>query len=348
MGRSVGVDLHKKSMTACFMETEEKYEIKEYGTNLLGYESFKEQLSEEDEVAVESTGNTGFFVRSIKAKVRKVRVINPWQFKVISNSVKKNDKNDAVTISKYLSKGLLPEVRVRSKEESELASLIATRDNLVKTRTGQKNKIHNIMNANGIALKREMMSSEVGLEEILKIELSEMPSFEIGILVEQIRNLNKAIKKIDEEVKRRGKSQKGHESITSIDGIGEITGTIILNTIGNIDDFENEKKLESYFGIVPRVRDTGESEHHGHITKMGNKIARTALVQSTLIAIKKSPYLREYYFRLKAKKGSGKAIIATARKLLGIIYRTLKNNWVFEDFSKYKLQTNSIVCKTIN
>jgi len=41
--------------------------------------------------------------------------------------------------------------------------------------------------------------------------------------------------------------------------------------------------------------------------------------------------------RLKSKKGSGKAIIATARKLLGIVYRTLKNNWVFEDFNKFKL-----------
>ncbi|MEW6087714.1 MAG: IS110 family transposase, partial [bacterium] len=53
--------------------------------------------------------------------------------------------------------------------------------------------------------------------------------------------------------------------------------------------------------------------------------------------IKYNQYLRGFYFRLKAKKGSGKAIIATARKFLTIIYRTLKNNWVFDDFNKFKL-----------
>ena len=70
---------------------------------------------------------------------------------------------------------------------------------------------------------------------------------------------------------------------------------------------------------------------------MGNKIARTALVQSTLVAIKYSPYLRSFYDKIKEKKGAGKAIIGTSRKMLGIIYNTLKNNWVFEDFSSFKI-----------
>jgi hypothetical protein len=60
-------------------------------------------------------------------------------------------------------------------------------------------------------------------------------------------------------------------------------------------------------------------------------------VQCTLIAIRYSDYLKTYYWRLKTKKGSGKAIIATARKLLGIIYDTLKNNWIFEDFPNFVL-----------
>jgi hypothetical protein len=59
-------------------------------------------------------------------------------------------------------------------------------------------------------------------------------------------------------------------------------------------------------------------------------------VQCTLVAKKYSPYLRQYYEKIKGKKG-GKAIIATARKFLGIIYRTLKNDWVFEDFPNFVL-----------
>jgi hypothetical protein len=71
---------------------------------------------------------------------------------------------------------------------------------------------------------------------------------------------------------------------------------------------------------------------------MGNKILRTTLVQVSLIAIKYNEYLRSFYLKLKNKKGSGKAIIATARKMLEIIYRTLKNGWVFKDFNNWELE----------
>ena len=164
--------------------------------------------------------------------------------------------------------------------------------------------------------------------------------FELRIIVEQIRNLNKATEEINKELAERGKKVDGHKNLTSIKGIGDLSATILLNTIGDVKDFPDDKKLAAYFGIVPRVSVSNETSHYGRITKMGNKIARTTLVQSTLIAIRYNHYLRNFYFKLKAKKGSGKAIIATARKLLTIIYRTLKYNWVFEDFSQFKLAVN--------
>lgn len=67
------------------------------------------------------------------------------------------------------------------------------------------------------------------------------------------------------------------------------------------------------------------------------KLGRTALVQCALIAQGYSPYLKRYYEQVKARRGTGKAVIALARKLLGIIYRTLKNKWVFEDFPNFVL-----------
>ena len=71
--------------------------------------------------------------------------------------------------------------------------------------------------------------------------------------------------------------------------------------------------------IQRRVYVSNETSQYGRIIKRGNKIARTALAQRTLIAIRYNAYLRRFYFKLKAKKGSGKAIIATARKLLTIV-----------------------------
>jgi len=341
MGRSLGVDLHKNSFTVCVYESEERYTFKTYRVSRVGLAAFRKQLKAEDELAVESTGNTAFFVREIVSCVKRVRVVNPVQFKVIANSVKKTDSIDALTIARFLHRDLIPEVRMRSKEESQRSSLIGTRDKFVKLRTALKNKLHNILNANGIVSKPEMFSGEKGLEKVLAVPLEASYRFEIELLVTEIRHLNEAIKRLDEELKRQGTQLPGHQNLTSIKGISDTGATIFLTAIGNLADFKDEKALASYFGIVPRVYQSNQTCHYGRITKRGNKIARTTLVQSTLVAIRYSPYLRAFYDQVKARRGSGKAIIATSRKLLGIIYNTLKHNWVFEDFTTFKLATSS-------
>lgn len=337
MGRKIGVDLHKNSFRVCYYKSDKEYHFETYRMGVKGLKGFKDALKKTDELAVESTGNTGHFVRAIEGGIRRIRVINPIQFKIISESVKKTDDEDALKIARFLSKDMIPEVRMKTKAESQLGSLIGTRDKLVKLRTALKNKVHNILNANGIVTKTELLTSDKSLDKVLGKDLDASYQFELEIIVGEIRHLNEAIAKIDGQIKDRGRKLKGYKNVTSITGIGDLSGTILLNAIGDVKYFQDEKALAGYFGIVPRIRASNETVHMGRITKMGNKIARTALVQSTLIAIRYSPYLRAFYDRLKAKKGSGKAIIATSRKLLGIVYNTLKNDWVFEDFGNYKL-----------
>ncbi len=131
----------------------------------------------------------------------------------------------------------------------------------------------------------------------------------------------------------------GYENLISIKGIGSLSAAVMLCHINDIADFKDPGKLAAYFGITPRVSQSNDSQRVGRITKRGNKLARTALVQCALIAKRFSPYLYDFFERIKAKRGSGKAIIATARKLLNTVFYTLKNNWVFEDFTKFELKT---------
>jgi hypothetical protein len=63
----------------------------------------------------------------------------------------------------------------------------------------------------------------------------------------------------------------------------------------------------------------------------------TCLVQCALIAKRYSSFLQNFYQRIQRRRGGGKANIALARKFLGVIYHTLKNNWVFEDFPNFVL-----------
>jgi len=330
--RSVGVDLHKNMFYVNYL-SDGSSEYRRY--EMFELDCFAASLMKTDRVAVEATGNTRYFVGKVSPFVAEVKVVNPKQFRVISDSVAKTDRADAEMLALFLSKELLPEVKLRDEISSQVKSLCQTRDRLVKLRTSLMNKIHNILNSHGIVIKRERLGTQKGLKEVLLSSVPELTKFELEVIVTQISYLNEGISKLDQQIEHQGQKLKGFNNITSIKGIGAKSGAILLSVMGNIDNFPSEKKLQSYFGIVPRVHQSNKTLRTGRITKEGSKLGRTTLVQCTLIAIRYSAYLNSFYQRLKMKKGSGKAIIATARKLLGIIYLTLKNDWVFEDFTNF-------------
>ena len=220
---------------------------------------------------------------------------------------------------------------------SQINSLAETRDKLVKLRTTFVNKLHALHRARGIISRKSQFLSEKGLNAVLEREWEATTQVEVEVIIAQIRSINEGIARLDTQLVASGKQLKGHGNLVSIKGIGPRAAAILLSVIGEVSDFESDDKLFSYFGIVPRVSNSNETVQHGRITKRGSKLGRTTLVQCTLVAKKYSSYLNKFYERIKAKKGGGKAIIATARKFLGIIYRTLKNNWVFADFPNFVL-----------
>jgi len=266
-----------------------------------------------------------------------VVVVNPHKFKIISQSVSKTDGKDCRELALFLSKGLLPEVRMKPKKQRELAHLAETRDLLVKQRSALKTKINNLLAMQGINLKREALSSKVALERVLALEVSAMVKLELRVLVEQIRGLSASLGELEELIAEEGEQLPGHQNLTSIKGIGSLSATVLLTTIGSVRDFADENKLAAYLGLVPRVQNSNATERNGAITKMGNKLARTALVQCGLVAKRYSPYLSHFYEQIKLRRGGGKAKIALARKMVKIVYDTLKNEWVFDDFPSFTL-----------
>ena len=331
----LGIDLHTNSLTVCYRTQQGKERIRTFA--LRDLDAFCKTLRKRDRVAVEATGNTRWFVKQISKRVKEVIVVDPNKFEVITKSVNKTDKHDARTLAYFLSKDMLPKARQKDEQTAQLHSLAETRDKLVKQRTALVNKIHNVLNSHGLKWKKETLTSEKGLKSIEAFEWEPIVRVELEVLADQIRSLSKNIKTLDQQMSDQGQKLKGHKNLASIKGIGAKSATVLLSVIGDVKDFESEHKLAAYFGIVPRVSNSNETVHHGRITKRGSKLGRTTLVQCTLIAKRYSPYLRRFYDRIKLRRGSGKAIIATARKLLGIIYNTLINDWIFEDFPNFVL-----------
>jgi transposase len=343
MGRSIGVDLHRDCFTTAILAANGRCYTREWKLGDLA--KFVETLEHDDKVAVEMTTNVRLFHDAVWPHVERVDVVNTRQFKVVTESVKKTDKNDAVLLARFLSKDMLPTVHLKEKHVAQAASLTRSRDTLVKQRTTLKNQVNNAFAAIGVKLRREQMSSGKALSDVEREAarvMDAVSAVEVKVLLGQIRALNEGIGDLEKMIATEGAKLNGFAELTSIKGIGTVSATILLSVIGDVKRFANEGKLASYLGIVPRVSDSNETEHRGRITKRGSKLARTALVQCALIAKRFSPYLASYHERLKRKKGGGKANIALARKLLAIVYRTLRNGWVFDDFAAFRLKDGTI------
>jgi len=329
MKRYLGIDLHKDKFTVCYLDQQDKKVIKEF--KLISLPRFKKTLNQEDEIAVEAVTNSRYFCEELLTLVEKLVLVAPGNFKVISQSSKKTDKKDAETLAEFLKMGKLPEARIMNKQQAYIKSLLNTRDKFVKQRTQCKNKIHNILSSLGIPYDKNKIFTQKGFKNLRTMNFDPLVEVEIELLVKHIEYLNESISKIDAELKKPDNQLPGHKNLISITGIGDISASIFLSAIGSIEDFPDKKKLNAYFGVIPTVRQSNNTTHYGRITKRGNRLVRAALVQCTLIIIKYNPILREFYLRLKMRKGSGKAIVATSRKLLELIYLTLSNNIIWED-----------------
>lgn len=332
----LGVDLHQNSFTVCRRTSDGTESFATFTLSAADLERFCLGLDADDALAIEATGNSAWFRDQVLPCVGRVVVVNPAQFKVIRKSVKKTDRNDAAALALFLAHDMLPETRAKTGAESELASLTHTRDLLVKQRTRLLNKIHALHVRKGLKLKKESLGSKRGLAAIDMGLFSACEAVEIEVLRETAQSLTASLARLDREIEDIASSFEGYEGLTSIKGIGSRSAAVLLSAIGNVHDFDSADKLAAYFGMVPRVSQSNETDHRGRITRRGNKLARTTLVQCSLIAMRYSPYLKSFYERIRQRRGSGKAIIATARKLLAIIYDTLTNRWVFDDFTQFQ------------
>lgn len=340
---SVGVDLHKGQFTV-YWRGEEKGAgfFKRYGTSELGYGEFEQHLKmvvedgQEVRVAVESTGNTRYFKRRVEAVGIPVAVINTMKFKVVTESVKKTDRHDAATIAEFLEKDMLPEARLCSVESEELRRILKTRTVLVRSVVAVKNQVHGLLLSLGIEAKKGSLQSQEGRRRVLDVLAEQGPAGQaVEPLLETIDRLGGEVKKLERILTEKVREDRVVELLQTIPGAGIITAATIRAYVDDIGRFVSYKQLSAYAGLVPWVQSSNNTERYGSITKRGPCELRTALVQVVLGMVRNKRTTGGYrlmgrYAAMKREKGSGKAIIATARKLSKIVWYMLRNEAPFD------------------
>ena len=153
---------------------------------------------------------------------------------------------------------------------------------------------------------------------------------QIHCLLDQLTLLEQQCQQIDLAIEALMNQIPQH--ITSIPGVGPVTGAAILAEIGDINRFDAPAKLVAYAGIDATVFQSGDFEAaETHISKRGSPFLRLAIWQAASMVVMYDPEMQAYYQRKKAEgKHHGTVIGAVARKLLARIYIILKENRPYE------------------
>jgi transposase len=335
---NVGVDLHKTQFTVFVRDGEGMYG--QYATTEEGFQGFFSEVrsirkrNDRVKIGVESTGNTRYFKNRMEKEGFEVRVINTLKFKVVNESVKKTDRHDAATIAEFLEKDMLPEARLCSETSEQLRRLLKVRTTLVRANVTVKNQIHGLLTGMGMQDSKASLQSKRGRQRILDTLAGADNGLVVQPLFETIERLEENVKIIERELELLTANDRAVELLQTIPGCGPVTAWTIRAFTDDIRRFDSFKKFSAYAGLVPWVQCSNLTEHYGRITKRGPEELRTALVQLVL-GIRRSKKtlswrIMERYSSMKKEKGSGKSIIATARKLSRIIWCMLTEDLPFD------------------
>ena len=347
MKMSIGVDLHKTQFTIYLLSEDRGIvEYEEYPAKDEGYEVFIRKLNVltgngyEVSVAVESTGNTRYFMNRITGTGVLVKVVNTMKFKVVNESVKKTDKHDARTLAEFLEKDMLPQSQLCSQESEDIRRVVKSRAVLVKALVSLKNQVHALLLSYGIETKRGQLQSKKERQRILNgLEDHDFygnAARAVKPLLDTIDQVYGEVKKLEKVLAELVKEDEDVKLLQTIPGVGIITASTIRAFTDDINRFESAKKYAAYAGLVPWVQNSNQTIHHGRITKRGPVELRTAFVQIVMgmIRAQKKTYayrIMRRYRDMKHHKGSGKSIIAASRKMSTIIYTMLKNREPFDE-----------------
>jgi transposase len=155
----------------------------------------------------------------------------------------------------------------------------------------------------------------------------ELPDDERQAIDRHLRELDRLgedLAILDREIAEGALDDRAVKRLMTITGVKLTVAASIIAAIGDIHRFDHPGKLVSYFGLNPRVRQSGLGPaHHGRIGKLGRSHARAMLVEAAWTAAKAPGPLHAFFVRIRARRGHQIAAVAVARKLAVLCWHVL-------------------------
>ena len=316
VGRAVGLDVHRDFCVVAICEDAVVRSAGRVPSTPYGIETLAASLLPTDRVALEVTGSCWEVTRILEPHVNRVVVVSPDDTGITSARAK-TDKLDTRTLASLLWKGELEAVWMADERCRILRRRLARREQLVHSRSRAKNEIH--ASPQRRLQERPPCSDLFGVKGRqwlagLQLPLEERESVDAGI--RQIEFLDAEVAAVERLIAQQALSWPEIRRLMIVPGVNLICAASFIAAVGNANRFLTSRKLVAYLGLDPKVRQSGEAPaRSGRISKRGSASARWALVEAAWSAVLAPGPLHAFYERTKSRRGHGKAIVATARKL---------------------------------
>jgi transposase len=316
VGRSIGLDVHRDFCEVAICEAGVVRSAGRVDTTPERLELFAQSLGAADRVALEVSGGAWEIARILERHVERVIVVSP-DGTGIRQARAKTDRLDARTLARLLAAGELEAVWMPDEACRVLRRRLARREQLVRSRSRAKNEIHAVLMRRlkgrppvsdlfGVKGRRWLRGLELPLEEAETIESA----------LRHVEFLDQEIAAVERLIAREALRSAEVRRLMTVPGVNVICAATFLAAIGDVRRFRSAPRLVAYLGLDPRVRQSGsEPARSGRISKRGSASARWVLVEAAWSVVHQPGPLHAFYERIRARRGHGKAVVASARKL---------------------------------
>ena len=348
MGNILAIDLGKNNSAVCIFDRSSlKCKYKTLRTRKQVMHDLFVEFADQIEIVLFETGSQMGWVADILWALNiPFEVANTnhaaWKWK---NNPNKSDRKDAQRFAMMYHTGFFPTVHVPRRPVRQKRSLINYRDDVVKRITKIKNSIRAILGREDIPLPSGKKGWTIkALNPIREMaipvkEIDDMEQIWKGQLRSELNQLDNTIEElnaVESKLNAIGESDEKIKLLRTIPGVGPRLSEAVVAIIDDPHRFKNGRHVSSYLGMVPRRWQSGQVDITGRISKCGNKLLRTLLVEVSWLGLRE-PWMREIFNKVKHgdKKRAKVAIVALARKLLVICWAMLKNGTAFDaDYAK--------------
>jgi transposase len=330
--RFFGLDVHRDFCEVAIAEDGEVRSAGQIATRVPALELFADSLVPGDVVALEATTGADRIVAVLQARGIRVVVANTRKLSAITEAKAKTDRLDARMLARLLASGLLDQVWTPDERTRMLRRLTNRRERLVRARARAKNEAHGVLGRNLCERPpRTDAFGPGGRRWLATLELPLDERFTLDGCLRQIDFLDQEVAALDAEVATQALAWPEVLRLMTVPGVNLHTAATFMASVGDISRFSSPRKLVSYLGLDPRVRQSGGSAaRHGRISKAGASEARHMLGEAAWKVMMTPGPLRAFFERVRARRGPQIAATATARKLTVLFWHLLSRG---EDYA---------------